>query len=100
MREYVNVLLSLSLSPDNFWYLMMTLFCVSYYLDGRNGVFQIWSCLHLSAIFLYMNYYYKVKHKISLPWSGSSVGWSIVLICQGCGFDRPSGCKKKQPMDT
>ena len=26
-----------------------------------------------------------------LPWPGSSVGWSIIPICQSCGFDPQSG---------
>ena len=29
------------------------------------------------------------------PWPDSSVGWSIVSVCQGCGFDLQSGHRQE-----
>ena len=37
---------------------------------------------------------------MTVPWSGSSVGLSVVPMCQGCGSLPSQGAYKNQPMNA
>ena len=61
------------------------------YVTFGNGTMSV--TLVNCKILLFADFKFSLNFLSSrMPWPGSSVGWSIILIHQSCGFKSQSGC--------